>query len=82
MGGVVLQGLQDCWGDWWGGGDSGADGLEAVLVGDVADLHDLAVGGGEAVAALGGGAGAFGGGLLDSVLLGSDAITGLVAKTR
>lgn len=77
VGGVPLQSLEDRWWDWGWCGDGGTLGLETVLVTDVGDLDHLAVRGGVAVAPLGGGAGALGAWLLDTLLLSLDAVARL-----
>jgi len=78
--GVELQGPEDGFGDGGRSGEEGALGLVAVLVGDVADLHGGAVGGGPLELTLDGLRAVFGaaaGALGGTLGLGGNAVVGL-----
>lgn len=71
---VPLDGLFDGLWDWWGGGEVGAHGVEAVLVSGVGDGVLAAIGSGESEASIGS---------LPSqtALSGLDIISGFVTET-
>lgn len=83
VGGVVLQRLEDGFGDGWADGQMGALGVEAGLVGGVGDGVQLAVRGHELVGALDD-SGLVLGALVHNItlLLSLDLVLGLVAGNR